>query len=204
MFAYLKGTLAVTNQEDVVLEVGGIGYRLFISSRLYSELPPLGEETKFFVSYVVREFSHSLYGFLRQEEKDLFEVLMDISGVGPKLALSLIGNLTVAEMYHAVSGSHLNVLCKVPGVGKKTAERLALELKDKLPKFMHESFTHHAIPMTLDPKAAQIQDAMSALIHLGYNQGAAQKAVKQTLKDQPDISELSILITSSLKHLKSS
>jgi Holliday junction DNA helicase RuvA len=151
---------------------------------------------------VVRELSHALYGFLNEKEKEIFEVLMNISGVGPKLALSLIGHLSLEQMQAAVTKPDLPTLCKVPGVGKKTAERLVVELKDKLSTFTGIDPSQLSISLGDSPETKQIQDAMSALINLGYHQSSAQKAVKQSIKDLPEKSDLAQLITTALKHLQ--
>lgn len=200
MFAYLKGILTLSQPSQVVLEVNGVGYILFIPCRVYGELPPLGQAVQFYTSFVVREFSHALYGFLSSQERDIFDVLMNISGVGPKLALSLIGHLSFAELQSAVVNQNVPNLCRVPGVGKKTAERLIVELKDKLPSLAVLDPGEYAVDQA-DPKARHVQDAMLALINLGYNQSTAQKAVKQSLKDLPDDSDLAALIRVALKHV---
>jgi Holliday junction DNA helicase RuvA len=200
MFAYLKGTLVTTHATYVVVEVQGVGYFLFIPCRVIGELPGLGQPVQFYTTLVVREFSHTLYGFLSSQERDVFEVLMNVTGIGPKLALSLIGHLTFHEMQTAVINQDLPTLCRVPGVGKKTAERLIVELKDKLPTLLPTSPTTIAISLP-DYKTQQIQDAMLALMNLGYNQNTAQKAIKQSLKDLPETADLPLLITTALKNI---
>lgn len=200
MFAYLKGTLAIVHPTHVVVDVNGIGYTLFIPCRLISELPELGLPVQFFTSFVVRESSQALYGFLNSHERDLFEALLNVTGIGPKMALSLIGHLTFHELQSAVANHDVPTLCRVPGVGKKTAERLIVELKDKLSNLfpIHPSNLAVHIP---DQKTQQIQDAMLALVNLGYNQSLAQKAIKQSLKDLPETVDLALLITTALKNI---
>lgn len=202
MFAYLKGTLVNIHSTSVVIDVQGIGYSLFIPCRLLGELPAVGQPVQFYTTFVVREFSHSLYGFLNPQERDVFDVLMNISGIGPKLALSLIGHLTFYELQTAVSLQDLATLCKVPGVGKKTAERLIVELKDKFSDLfpIPTATASLAIPSS-DHKVQQIQDVIQALMNLGYNQNTAQKAVKQSLKDLPETADLALLITAALKNI---
>lgn len=203
MFTYIKGKLVTATPSQVVVDVHGIGYAILIPCRLLGELPHLGQEVQLHTSFVVREASHTLYGFLCNQERDLFEFLMNISGVGPKLSLSLIGHLPVAELQTAVSCQDLSTLCRVPGVGKKTAERLVLELKDKLSNSLPGSIGslgHLAISVP-DSQSSQARDAMLALMNLGYNQGSAQKAIKQSLKDLPDDVDLSLLITTALRNI---
>lgn len=200
MFAYIKGLLIRAHPAYVVVEVNGVGYAIFIPCRLLGELPPIGQTVQLFTTFVVRESSHALYGFLNSQDRDIFEELMNVTGIGPKLAMSLIGHLTFHELQSAVAYQDLSTLCRVPGVGKKTAERLIVELKDKLPALLPLTAAHLAIPVT-DPKAQYVQDAILALVNLGYNQSTAQKAVKHSLKDQPETVDLALLITTALKNI---
>jgi len=201
MFSYFKGILSAINPTYVIVDVHGVGYAIFIPCRLHVELPPLGQTVQFFTTFVVREASQSLYGFLKCQERDVFEVLMNVSGIGPKLALSLIGHLSFDELHTAVAHQDLTTLCRVPGVGKKTAERLIVELKDKLPNLLPLNESSLAITLP-DSKTQHIQDAILALINLGYNQSTAQKAIKQTLKDLPEETvDLALLITNALKNI---
>lgn len=202
MYAFLKGHLVSVHPSYIVVEVQGLGYILHISCRDIGQLPAVGSPLLLFTVFVVRELSQSLYGFLKEQEKEIFELLLNISGVGPKLALSLIGHLSLEQLQQAVNGPDLTTLCKVPGVGKKTAERLVVELKDKLNSFGPFDPSRLAISLPESSTSKQIQDAMSALINLGYNQNLAQKAVKQTLQDLPDEKDLALLITTSLKYLQ--
>lgn len=202
MYAYIKGTLISTNPSQVVVENQGIGYTLLIPYRAFNQLPPLGEAIFLYTTLVIREFAHTLYGFLSAQERDVFEVLMNVTGIGPKLALSLIGHLSFSDLQIAVSSQNLPVLCKVPGVGKKTAERLIVELRDKLPSLLTSTPDQlAAIQLHADPRAQQVQDAMLALINLGYQQGVAQKALKQSLKQLPEETDLATLITTALKNV---
>ena len=145
--------------------------------------------------------SQTLYGFLNCSERDLFEIMLNVTGIGPKLALSLIGHLTLQELHIAIANQDLPKLCHVPGVGKKTAERLIIELKDKLPHTFQHTLNGLAIQLPQDPKSLLIQDAMLALINLGYNQNTAQKAIKQCLKELPEPDNLVILITTALRYI---
>ena len=203
MLAHLNGILTTISTTQVVIDVKGVGYLLFIPHSLIEQLPSIGESVLFYTTFEVREFSHSLYGFLNEQERDIFEVLMNISGVGPKLALSLIGHLPFDLMQQAVLMQDIRALCNVPGVGKKTAERLIVELKDKLATFSQIEMQHVAVinKKEVDPNQELIKDATLALINLGYTQFAAYKAVKQSLKELNEEYDLSKLITVSLKHI---
>ena len=152
-------------------------------------------------SFIVREQLQSLYGFLTEEERELFELLLNVSGIGPKTALALIGHLDSVTLHKAVSSHDVTTISKVPGIGKKTAERLILEIKDKLPACGGVDLAHPTSFSPSDPRAQQISDAMSALINLGYNQAIAQKAIKRSLQDLPESTNLASLITGALKHI---
>lgn len=199
MYAYLNGELKSTSPSKVILDVQGVGYLIFIPTHTFGKLPELGQKVCLYTTFVVRELSHSLYGFLSEKERELFEVLMDISGVGPKLALSLISHLSFSQLHSAVSTSNIPVLCKVPGVGKKTAERLLIELRDKITTFSSNDSHEEVLNHPQAPRNRLIQDAMLALINLGYNQNVAQKALKTCLKDFPEEIDLAELITAALK-----
>jgi Holliday junction DNA helicase RuvA len=201
MYAYIKGTLVSATPAQVILDVNGIGYILYIPHRVLEQLPALGHTMQLFSTFVVREFAHSLYGFISEHERDVFEVLMNITGIGPKLALSLIGHLPLPALQEAIMIQDIRTLCKVPGVGKKTAERLIVELKDKLAHLLHFDMADYALEARFDPKSQTLQDAVLALINLGYTQSVAQKAVKQSLKELNDEADLATLITLALKFI---
>lgn len=201
MFAYIRGILMQTTPMHVVVETQNIGYKISIPASIYAELPQIGEPIILHLSFVVRELSQTLYGFFSEQERDLFEVLMNVSGIGPKTALSLIGHLSTHHLYEAISGEDIATICKVPGIGKKTAERLMIELRDKLPTLFKDKYPSHTIVSPQDPRTKTVQDAMSALIHLGYNQATAQKAIKKTLQAVPHSIDLTELITLSLRHV---
>lgn len=198
MYAYLKGILTHSSPQHAILEVQGIGYHIFIPYSTFSKLPQIGQPAHFYTSFVVREFSHALYGFLNLQERDVFDILLNVSGVGPKLALSLIGHLPWSSFQSAIIQEDIKTLCQVPGVGKKTAQRLIVELRDKLPDLMHAK----AEVSTQTPQEDQMEganDAVLALVNLGYNQSIAQKAIKQCMKDLPKEGDLALLIKMALQ-----
>lgn len=201
MFAYLKGTLTDLQPDRVIVEANGIGYSISIHRRLFDRLPEAGSFIRLYTTFVIREFSQTLYGFDESDEREIFETLIGIAGIGPKLALSLLGSLTFAELHSAVSEQNVPALCKVPGVGKKTAERLIVELKDKLQNLFKTGFPESDLAMPQDPASAKLKDAMLALINLGYHQSVAQKALKQSSQDLPEEADLACIITAALKHL---
>lgn len=199
MYSYIKGLLMQMTPLYVIVEAGGIGYKLWTPVHLFSRLPQIGQEVFLSVSLVVREQSQTLYGFLIEQERDLFELLQGVSGIGPKLSLSLIGHLSLQQLQEAIVQHELSALCRVPGIGKKMAERLVIELRDKL-KFLspHDEFENSLTP-SIDSQAQKIRDAMSALINLGYNQMTAQKAIKKILEHEEESLELPELISAALK-----
>jgi Holliday junction DNA helicase RuvA len=178
-----------------------MGYQVYIPVNAFSKLPQIENLIHLHLSFVVREFSQTLYGFLSQKERDLFEALLDVSGVGPKLALSIVGHLSMSELHQALTSKDIPRLIKVPGIGKKTAERLIVELRDKAATLFPITPEEFTISVPSDPKNETIRDALSALINLGYNQAAAQKAIKKTLDNLPENPDLGMVITNALKHV---
>ncbi len=170
MIGRLTGTLAQKNPPQVLLDVGGVGYEVDVPMSTYFNLPALGETVSLLTHFVVREDAQVLFGFLTEPERSTFRELVRISGVGPRTALSILSGLNVGELSQAVSAQDSARLVKVPGIGKKTAERLLLELKGKLG------------PDLSTPQAGRLDDAQSdiaqALQALGYNERDAQAAVK--------------------------
>ncbi len=201
MYAYIRGKLVNATSSHAVVDVGGIGYLISVPASLFALLPNNGSEVTLYTSLQVREDSQTLYGFLQASDRDLFEILIGISGIGPKTGLNIISHLSAHELQEAVSNHDISTLCKVPGIGKKSAERMIIELRDKLANKLGGPFAHLSIAVPKDAKAQKIQDLMGALINLGYNQMIAQKAVKKTLQDHSEDSDLAVLITASLKNV---
>lgn len=200
MFAYIKGTVIQATPVFAIVETGGIGHRIFIPAHVFPRLPQVGGETVMHLSFVVREQSHALYGFISASERDFFELLIGVTGVGPKIGMALIGHMPLAELQRAIASEDAAVLCRVPGIGKKGAERLFIELRDKVKNnAIHPN--DYAVHLVSDPKAQKITDAMSALINLGYNQVTAQKAIQKAMKETVDTEDLAILISTALKHV---
>lgn len=199
MYAYIRGELVHASPLHAIVETAGIGYQIHIPANVFGKLPQCGSTVLLHTSYIVRELSHTLYGFLSIHERDMFETLMGVTGVGPKLALSINGHISLHDLQRAVSNADIPVICRVPGIGKKTAERLIIELRDKLQNIPCDP-SDHSIQIS-DPNAHKIRDAMNALVNLGYNQMTAQKAIKKTMHDLSDEVDLATLITTSLKNV---
>src|SRR5689334_16328143 len=134
MIAHLRGKLLAKHPNQAIVETGGVGYDVTISVPTFSDLPAVGSEVALFIHTHVREDALALYGFLRSSEKLLFEKLITVSGIGPKLAITILSGMPADEMIGAIRGNDMGRLTRIPGIGKKTAERMVLELRDKLPQ----------------------------------------------------------------------
>lgn len=195
MIEYIRGELHEASPDFAVVDVGGIGYKLFIPLNLYAKLPQKGEKICLYISTVIREDSHKSYGFGNKEERNFFEKLIEISGIGPKIALALLGHMEMNDLLFSIQRADILSLSKVPGVGKKTAERLIIEIRGKLPEPLSKE---EAVVI----KAPSFNDALGALVNLGYAPIQAQKALKETFaKHGLDLS-LPELISKSLQEIK--
>ncbi|UFQ98758.1 Holliday junction branch migration protein RuvA [Pseudomonas wenzhouensis] len=185
MIGRLRGTLAENQPPHLLLDVNGVGYELEVPMTTLYRLPAVGEPLTLHTHLVVREDAHLLYGFFEKRERELFRELIRLNGVGPKLALALMSGLEVDELVRCVQAQDTAALVKVPGVGKKTAERLLVELKDRFKAW--ESIPSIA-PLVVEPQLAQAvssaeNDAVSALISLGYKPQEASRAVAAVKED---------------------
>ena len=193
MYEFFRGKLVHIAPAKAVIDVGGIGFCLSIGLSTYSRLPKIGEEVLLFTAFVVREDSQTLFGFYSQGERDFFLKLNTVSGIGPKTALALISHCEISDLQLGILHGNAALLSKIPGIGKKTAERLIVELRDKIEK---------------DPLVASVPrgektssittDAISALINLGFHPLQAQRSVKKAQTAIPD-GDLGKLITAALK-----
>jgi Holliday junction DNA helicase RuvA len=198
IYAYIKGTLVEASPSIAIVETNGIGYQICIPLSVYSKLPPLGNSLLLHTTMIVREDSQCLYGFLNKTDKELYELLLSVSGIGPKLGLALTGHIDASELQQAIVQGDIVALSRVPGVGKRTAERLILELKDKIMNFTpRDPIGKQSMESGAGWSALQ-RDAVSALINLGYTQAVATKAVKKTLQESDKQVALTELITCSL------
>ncbi|HJT71091.1 MAG TPA: Holliday junction branch migration protein RuvA [Terriglobales bacterium] len=177
MIAHLRGKLIARSPNQVIVDTGGVGYDVTISVPTFSELPPLGSEVALHIHTHVREDQLALYGFLRPEEKQLFEKLLTVSGIGPKLAVTILSGMPAEEMTGAIRGNDVARLTKIPGIGRKTAERMVLELRDKLPPVGSDQVK--VIPVL----SAVQEDVLSALVNLGYQRPVAEKVLGSVEKN---------------------
>jgi Holliday junction DNA helicase RuvA len=169
MIGRLTGLLAEKNPPQLLLNVGGVGYEVDVPMSTFYNLPGVGQEVTLLTHFIVREDAQILFGFLTPEERRTFRELIKISGVGPRMALALLSGLSVSELVQAVAQQEAGRLVKVPGIGKKTAERLLLELKGKLGDALAPSAT---------PASDNQSDILQALLALGYNEREAAAALK--------------------------
>ena len=172
MIAHLRGKLLVKHPNQAIVETAGVGYDVTITVPTFSDLPAPGSEVALHIHTHVREDVIALYGFLRSSEKVLFEKLITVSGIGPKLAITILSGMPADEMVGAIRGNDVLRLTRIPGIGKKTAERMVLELRDKLPQAAPTAVT--AAPVL----GATEEDVLSALVNLGYQRAAAEKALE--------------------------
>ena len=186
MIALVRGTLAYKSIDHVIIDVGGVGYRLFIPLSTFYSLPEAGEISLFTHTHV-REDSLLLYGFLSLEEKDLFVILIGISGIGPKLAVNILSHIPAGDLKRAIATGDIKRLSGLPGIGKKTAERLVLELKDKVGPAGGPAKTLGSSPAAGTAAGDLIGDVISALVNLGYKENQARK-VLENMELAPDLS----------------
>jgi len=173
MIAHLRGKLISKHPNQAIVEAAGVGYDVTITVPAFSDLPALDAEVALHIHTHVREDAIALFGFLRVEEKQLFEKLITVSGIGPKLAITILSGMATADMVGAIRASDHARLTRIPGIGKKTAERMCVELRDKLEGF-------GAAPVAA-PVSAVEEDVVSALTNLGYQRALAEKAVEKAV-----------------------
>ncbi len=176
MIAHLRGRLLSKHPNQAIVDVGGVGYEITITVPTFSELAEAGQEVALHIHTHVREDQIALFGFLRAEEKRLFEKLMTVSGIGPKLAVTILSGMPVGDLIGAIRGGDVARLTKVPGIGKKTAERMVLELREKLEELRTAGIAPPALNAVAD-------DVLSALVNLGYQHPQAEKAVEKVSRE---------------------
>ena len=196
MYAYIKGSLEEKTKDSIVIDVSGIGYRIFLSEQSMAKLGELGEVVKVYTHYHVREDNISLYGFLSNEELKMFELLIQVSGIGAKTAINMLSSITPSAFAIAIISDDIKTLTKIPGVGAKSAARIVLELKDKLKT--EDAIKADDIVTTRSKNNESIDEAVQALQILGYNKSVITKAL-----DKLELDDLSVedIIKLALKHL---
>ena len=196
MISYIKGNLEAKNLDNVIIDVGGIGYKIFMSVKSMNTLGDMGKEVKIYTYMRVREDDISLYGFCTNEELKMFEQLLGVSGVGAKLALSILSNISPSSFALAIITEDINTIKSLPGIGAKSAQRIILELKDKMKT--QDAIETEFIPTKIEIKDDKTKDAIDALQVLGY----AKKDIDSVIS-HIDVTGLSVedIIKQGLKHL---
>lgn len=201
MIAFVRGIAADMTENSVIVETGGIGYEIYMTGEGLSQLH-MGEEVKIHTYFQVREDAMQLYGFLKKDDLQMFKLLLGVNGVGPKAAMGVLSGITADELRFAVLSDDVKTLSKAPGIGKKTAQKLILELKDKLKledafelKLAHEQEKAAASGDAADGR----QEAVAALVALGYSSTDALRAVRKVTEVSPD--DVEGLLKAALKNM---
>ena len=203
MYAYIKGELAEKNIDSIVVEAAGVGYLIYIPTQYFDMLPDEGEDVKIYTYLCVREDAMILYGFLSKDDLEIFKLLITVSGIGPKGGLSVLSAMSADELRMAVISQDAKAIAKAPGVGTKTAQRIILELKDKISledtAMMREV---NQVPQgsMLTGKSQAQTEAVEALTALGYSPSEALRAVKAVLQETPDL-DVEALLKAALKKM---
>lgn len=187
MYAYIKGILAEITEDAIIIENQGIGYEIAVPGQVFDYLPSVGEEVKIYTYHYVREDAILLYGFLTKEDVRIFKMLIGVSGIGPKGALAILSVLSTDDLRFAILGDDAKAIAKAPGVGAKTAQRVIIELKDKLSleDAFEQKLANQAQKAELNPTVGVKNEAILALTSLGYSQSEALK-VLQGIEISPD------------------
>lgn len=195
MIAFLSGTLVEKSPSVALLDVHGVGYEVFISLSTYDRLPATGSSCKLLTYHHIREDINIVFGFIQAEEKQMFERLINVNGIGPKTALSILSGLTIVELIAAIAEGNITRISSIHGIGKKTAERLIVELRDKVNPL-------EALAASTagggDTKNAMLRDAILALSQLGFQQDTAYKMVQAAFAANPDVKDAETLLRKSL------
>jgi Holliday junction DNA helicase RuvA len=196
VIAHLRGKLILKQPGQAIVEAAGVGYDVAISVPTFTALPSLGAEASLYIHTQVSEDQIALFGFLESEEKRLFERLITVSGVGPKLAIKILSGLSSERTVQAIRAQDHAQLVRIPGVGRKLAERLVVELKDKLDDFA-------VAPAQASAQGPAVDDVLSALVNLGYQRPASEKAIQQAIaKDKSLAADFDGLFRGALKLIR--
>ena len=199
MIAHIQGRLHFKSPENLIIDVDGSGYQVHLPLTPFYELPDIGNTVALHIHTHVREDALQLYGFQAQEEKALFVRLMGVAGIGPRLAVNILSGISPAELAECLGQGNLARLISIPGVGRKTAERIMVEMRDKLPALAADRDIALSVKSAADE--AVMNDAVSALVNLGYKKGVARKAIDEAIKRLEGELNLESLLKESLRAL---
>ena len=200
MIAYIRGMLAEKSFDRVVVEASGVGYELFIPVSTFDKLPREGDEVKLLAWHCVREDDEMLFGFATVAEREMFLKLTQVSGVGPKIAIAILSGSSIGELSLAIASGNSKRISAIKGVGKKTAEKICVELKDKVNAI--EALASTSRSSKDDARAPMLRDAILALSALGFNEETANGMVTKVLQDNPSVSDVETLIRCALSSKK--
>lgn len=200
MIAYIKGLLVEKFFDRVVVEASGVGYELFIPISTFDKLPHEGDEVKLLAWHCVREDDEILFGFATTAEREMFLKLTQVSGVGPKIALAILSGSSIGELSLAIASGNAKRISAIKGVGKKTAEKICVELKDKVNAI--EALVSTSRSSKDDDKAPMLRDAILALSALGFNEETANKMVTQVIQSNPSVADVETVIKLALSGKK--
>jgi Holliday junction DNA helicase RuvA len=184
MIAWLSGRLRHKATDYLIIDVAGVGYQVAVPLSTYCTIPDDGTDVTLHIHTHVREDTLSLFGFLTEAEKDMFLLLLGVSGIGPKLALSILSSISVKDLAHTIHASDAARLCTIPGIGKKTAARMVLEMKDKMKLVVPEVPAPLSVPAVVSDDS---EDVIVALVNLGYKRSQADETVKKIRYGRPGI-----------------
>lgn len=200
MIALISGKIVYKGISNVIVDVQGVGYRVFIPLTTFYELPEAGEPITLHVHTNVKQDAINLFGFYTDQERDLFQLMISVSGIGPKIAMSILSGIAAKDLMNAISGGNVGKLINIPGVGKKMAERLVLELKEKvIKKMMAGKAPEAGVPGRADDMIAE--DVLSALVNLGYKSNVAKDALDKALRSSEEELGMDKLLKKTLKFL---
>lgn len=200
MIALISGKIVFKGIAHVIVDVQGVGYRVFIPLTTFYELPEPGQNITLHIHTNVKQDGINLFGFYTDQERDLFQLMISVSGIGPKIAMNILSGIAARDLMTAISGGHVGKLVNIPGVGKKMAERLILELKEKVIKKMTLDQTAEAdVQSSADDLIKE--DVLSALINLGYKNNVAKDALDKAVRSADEAVSMDMLLKKTLKIL---
>ena len=197
MIGYIEGKLSVKTPAFIVIDIGGVGYEMHISLTTYNQIGKAGEKLKILTYLYVKEDKLDLYGFATEDEKGFFKTLISISGIGPSVAIKILSAIKVDRFKAAIMDENIGILTTIPGIGKKTAQRIIVELKDKI-GILTDKEKSYLIDKDPEERAV-INDSISALVSLGYSRAIAQRSVDRVLSETKEKLKIEELIRKSLK-----
>jgi Holliday junction DNA helicase RuvA len=201
MIARIVGTLICKSFDHVIIDAYGIGYRIFVPLTTFYELPEAGQSVTLNIHTHVKQDAISLFGFYSSEEKDIFQLMIAVTGIGPRLAMNILSGISADELTRAVSQGNLSRLVSIPGVGRKMGERMILELKDKVMPISSEEMISTEVSESMKQHELVKEDALSALVNLGYKKGRAKEILEKVVNETTEPITIDIVLKESLRIL---